>query len=85
MLSDFSFGTIPPAKIFMGDVGSGFLGYTLAVIAVASALRDIFRRDSGATRVAWGAHVSGAPHTRILAAGPQMAQPSPRHAYSYCD
>lgn len=26
----------PPAKIFMGDVGSGLLGYALAVIALAS-------------------------------------------------
>lgn len=26
----------PPAKIFMGDVGSGFLGYTFAVLAIAS-------------------------------------------------
>lgn len=27
----------PPAKIFMGDVGSGYLGYVLAVLALASA------------------------------------------------
>ncbi len=27
----------PPAKIFMGDVSSGFLGYTLAVLALTSA------------------------------------------------
>ncbi len=27
----------PPARIFMGDVGSGYLGYALAVIALASA------------------------------------------------
>lgn len=27
----------PPAKIFMGDVGSGFIGYTIAVLAVAAA------------------------------------------------
>lgn len=26
----------PPAKIFMGDVGSGYLGYTIAVLAIAS-------------------------------------------------
>lgn len=29
----------PPAKIFMGDVGSGYLGYVLAVVAIA-ALRE---------------------------------------------
>ena len=27
----------PPARIFMGDVGSGYLGYVVAVIAVAAA------------------------------------------------
>jgi Fuc2NAc and GlcNAc transferase len=27
----------PPAKIFMGDVGSGYLGYVIGVLAVASA------------------------------------------------
>ncbi len=27
----------PPARIFMGDVGSGFLGYVLAIAAVATA------------------------------------------------
>ncbi len=32
----------PPAKIFMGDVGSGFLGYTFAVLALASEnMRDV--------------------------------------------
>lgn len=30
----------PPARIFMGDVASGFLGYTFAVLAVVAALRD---------------------------------------------
>jgi Fuc2NAc and GlcNAc transferase len=30
----------PPAKIFMGDVGSGFLGFWIAVVAVALHLSD---------------------------------------------
>lgn len=30
----------PPARIFMGDVGSAFLGFTFAVLAVAAAPRD---------------------------------------------
>lgn len=29
----------PPARIFMGDVGSGFIGYALAVLAIASETR----------------------------------------------
>lgn len=30
----------PPAKIFMGDVGSGFLGYTLGVLILVCAQKD---------------------------------------------
>ena len=33
----FLFWNWPPAKIFMGDVGSGFLGFTLGTFAVVSA------------------------------------------------
>jgi Fuc2NAc and GlcNAc transferase len=32
----FLFWNWPPAKIFMGDVGSGFLGFTLGVLAIAT-------------------------------------------------
>lgn len=37
----------PPAKIFMGDVGSGFLGYVIAVLAVAAA------RDNPIAPLVW--------------------------------
>ena len=30
----------PPAKVFMGDVGSGYLGYVIAVLALASAVHN---------------------------------------------
>jgi Fuc2NAc and GlcNAc transferase len=30
----------PPAKIFMGDVGSGYLGYVIGVLALATARED---------------------------------------------
>ncbi len=30
----------PPAKIFLGDVGSGYLGYFIAVLAIAAARRQ---------------------------------------------
>jgi Fuc2NAc and GlcNAc transferase len=36
-----------PARIFMGDVGSGYLGYVIAVLAIASA------RDNPATLLSW--------------------------------
>jgi Fuc2NAc and GlcNAc transferase len=32
----FLYWNWPPAKIFMGDVGSGYLGYVIAVLALAS-------------------------------------------------
>jgi len=32
---------IPPARIFMGDSGSGFLGFTVATIAVIGTYRDV--------------------------------------------
>jgi Fuc2NAc and GlcNAc transferase len=31
----------PPAKIFMGDVGSGYLGYLVAVLALSAARHDL--------------------------------------------
>lgn len=37
----------PPAKIFMGDVGSGFLGYAIAVLAIAGA------RDTATSVIVW--------------------------------
>jgi Fuc2NAc and GlcNAc transferase len=33
----------PPARIFMGDVGSGFLGFTLAVLGLAASQRSAAR------------------------------------------
>lgn len=47
----FLFWNWPPAKIFMGDVGSGYLGYVMAVIAVC-AIRD--NPPSGWTWLALG-------------------------------
>jgi Fuc2NAc and GlcNAc transferase len=37
----------PPAKIFMGDVGSGYIGYTIAVFALAAS------RESAPSLAAW--------------------------------
>lgn len=35
----FLFWNLPPAKIFMGDVGSGFLGICIGVLALASIMK----------------------------------------------
>jgi Fuc2NAc and GlcNAc transferase len=37
----------PPARIFMGDVGSGFIGYSIAVLAISAA------RDHSTGLVTW--------------------------------
>lgn len=36
-IAGFLFWNWPPAKIFMGDVGSGYLGYIFSVLAIATA------------------------------------------------
>jgi Fuc2NAc and GlcNAc transferase len=36
----FLFWNWPPAKIFLGDVGSGYLGYVIAVLALAAGRLD---------------------------------------------
>ncbi len=43
----FLFWNWPPARIFMGDVGSGYLGYAIAVLALASG------RDSPVASWVW--------------------------------
>ncbi len=43
----FLFWNWPPAKIFMGDVGSGFLGIALAILSYAAVIGD------GATLWSW--------------------------------
>lgn len=71
----------PPAKIFMGDVGSGYLGYVIAVLAVAAArehpaaifvwliLGSIFFIDATVTLV------------RRLIRGKRAYEPHCSHAY----
>lgn len=43
----FLFWNWPPAKIFMGDVGSGYMGYMVAVMAILAA------RDNPAALLVW--------------------------------
>jgi len=37
----------PPAKIFLGDVGSGYLGYLIAVLALAATRENPLRSGHG--------------------------------------
>ncbi len=73
----------PPAKIFMGDVGSGFVGYTLGV----SALSDLSRGDGGLGFPVWiillGVFLVDATYTllRRMAGGQKWYEAHRTHAY----
>jgi Fuc2NAc and GlcNAc transferase len=73
----------PPAKVFLGDVGSGYLGYVIAVLALASA-----RTDPVALWVWWilgGAFFVDATTTLIrrLMRGERVSEPHRSHAYQW--
>lgn len=40
-VAGFLVWNFPPARIFMGDAGSGFLGYMLAALSLAAAVSDV--------------------------------------------
>jgi Fuc2NAc and GlcNAc transferase len=71
----------PPAKIFMGDVGSGYLGFVLAVLAIGAA------REHSAALLSWtilgGAFLVDATVTllRRLARGERVLEAHRSHAY----
>ncbi len=71
----------PPAKIFMGDVGSGFLGFTFAYLALFS------EKTKGVTLIVWlallSAFVVDATLTLIrrVVSGEKWYQPHRTHAY----
>ncbi len=71
----------PPAKIFMGDVGSGFLGYVIAILALGAS------RDSPVAMWAWliggGVFFVDATTTllRRLLRGEQVYMAHRSHAY----
>lgn len=73
----------PPARIFMGDVGSGYLGYVVAVLAVAAA------RESPVALFVWailgGAFLVDATTTlaRRGIRGERLHQAHRSHAYQH--
>jgi Fuc2NAc and GlcNAc transferase len=72
-----------PAKIFMGDVGSGYVGYVIAVLAIASA------RDNPTALLVWlilgGVFFCDATLTLIrrLVRGERVHQAHRSHAYQW--
>jgi Fuc2NAc and GlcNAc transferase len=73
----------PPAKIFMGDVGSGYLGYLIGVLAIADA------RDNPVALLVWailgGLFFVDATVTllRRLLRGERVHQAHRTHAYQW--
>jgi Fuc2NAc and GlcNAc transferase len=73
----------PPAKIFMGDVGSGYLGYMIAVLAIGAA------RENGVALFVWlilgGIFFVDATLTlfRRLARGEKIYEAHRSHAYQW--
>ena len=82
-VAGFLVWNFPVAKIFMGDVGSGFVGFTLGVLAIISAekLTEIF----WACTVLMAAFVTDATVTLIRRglAGEKLSEAHNNHAYQY--
>jgi Fuc2NAc and GlcNAc transferase len=73
----------PPAKIFMGDVGSGFIGCVIAILAIAAA------RENSTALLLWlilgGVFFVDATITlaRRVARGESAHEPHRTHAYQW--
>lgn len=71
----------PPAQIFMGDVGSGFLGYVFAVLAIVT------EKSFSVPLIVWlmllGVFITDASITlfKRLARGEKLSQPHKTHVY----
>ncbi len=79
----FLYWNWPPAKVFMGDVGSGYLGFVIAVFALKSAT------DSSAALLVWlilgGVFFIDATVTltRRFGRGERVSQAHRSHAYQW--
>ena len=80
-VSGFLVWNWPPARIFMGDVGSGFLGYVFTVLAIIS------ETSYSVPRIVWllllGVFIIDATITlfKRLARGEKLSQPHRTHVY----
>ncbi len=82
-VAGFLFWNFPPAKIFMGDAGSGFLGFFLAALAIhaAGAAPELF----WSWMIMLGVFIVDATWTllRRLVRGDEVSQAHRSHAYQY--
>lgn len=79
----FLFWNFPPAKIFMGDAGSGFLGITLGLLTVQAAWLDM--HFFWGWLILLGVFISDATFTLIrrLLNGEKPYEAHRNHAYQY--
>jgi len=77
----FSLWNWPPARLFMGDVGSGFLGFTLTVLALATSQRG--GMTIGVWAILGGVFLVDASVTllRRMLRGDRWFEPHRMHAY----
>jgi Fuc2NAc and GlcNAc transferase len=82
-VSGFLFWNFPPARIFMGDAGSGFLGIVLALLSVQSAWVD--GRLFWVWLILLGVFIVDATVTlcRRIARGEKFYEAHRSHAYQY--
>jgi Fuc2NAc and GlcNAc transferase len=82
-VTGFLFWNYPPARVFMGDAGSGFLGVTLAVFAVSSV--TLGQRFFWVWTILLGVFVVDATTTLLRRWRRQepLAQAHRSHAYQY--
>lgn len=82
-VAGFLFWNFPPARIFMGDAGSGFLGITLGILALQAAWAD--SRLFWAWLILLGVFIVDATVTLIrrLMIGQKVYEAHRTHAYQY--
>ncbi len=82
-VAGFLFWNFPPARIFMGDAGSGFLGITLGILALHAAWSD--SQLFWAWLILLGVFIVDATVTlvRRLMAGQKVYEAHRTHAYQY--
>ena len=82
-VAGFLLWNFPPARIFMGDAGSGFLGVTLGILSIQAAW--VSSQLLWAWLVLLGVFVADATFTlfRRLLRGDKVYEPHRSHAYQY--
>jgi Fuc2NAc and GlcNAc transferase len=73
----------PPARIFMGDVGSGFLGFSLAVFGLSAGKAGIYPVEVWAILGGWFLTDATVTLLRRMARGDKWLEAHRMHAYQH--